>query len=356
MMKQQLDYIGHSGVATNYFHVNRRRAVLCLFLLVLLVLAVMADIAIGPARYNLAEIVQGIFRPESADNQLRVIIWTIRMPATLMGVCCGMALAVAGLQMQTILNNALASPFTLGISAGASFGAALGLAFGFGFIPIIGAYFIAFNAFVGAVLTALIVFMVSMRHNGTVQTIILLGIALVFAFNTALALVQFFARQEAVSAIVFWTMGSLGKATWEKVAITSTTIIIIMPLLLRQRWKLTALRLGEAQAAAFGIKVGSLRLRVMLLVALLTAIPVAFVGTIGFVGLVGPHIARMMVGEDQRLLLPASALVGALIMVAGSILAKVVMPGVVLPIGIVTSAIGLPVFFYFILYSKRQLW
>ncbi|WP_131669602.1 FecCD family ABC transporter permease [Psychrobacter pygoscelis] len=355
-MTQQLGKIGKHSVETNYFHISRRRSLICLSLLTLLIFAVIADIAIGPARYNLLEVTYAILQPQDVDKQLKVIVWNIRMPSTMMGICCGMALAVAGLQMQTILNNPLASPFTLGISAGASFGAALALAFGLTFLPGAGPYFVALNAFVGAIATALIIFIVSMRRDGTVQTIILLGIALVFTFNTALALVQFFARQEAVSAIVFWTMGSLGKATWEKVAITAVALVVIIPFLLRQRWKLTALRLGEAQAAAFGVKVGKLRLQIMLLVALLTAIPVAFVGTIGFVGLVGPHIARIMVGEDQRVLLPASALIGALIMVCGSILAKIIMPGTILPIGIVTSAIGLPVFLYYILRSKTQLW
>lgn len=355
-MTQKTIRIGQSDVVTNYFNVSRHRTIWCFALLALLTLAMVADIAIGPARYSLLEVAHGILQPHDVDKQLKVIIWKIRMPSTIMGILCGMALAVAGLQMQTILNNPLASPFTLGISAGASFGAALALAFGLTFLPGVGPYFVAINAFIGAIVTAVIIFMVSMRRDGTVQTIILLGIALVFAFNTALALVQFFARQEAVSAIVFWTMGSLGKSTWEKVAITAIALIVIMPLLLRQRWRLTALRLGEAQASAFGVKVGKLRLQIMLLVALLTAIPVSFVGTIGFVGLVGPHIARIMVGEDQRILLPTSALVGALIMVGGSLLAKLIMPGVVLPIGIVTSAIGLPVFLYFILSGKRQLW
>ncbi len=300
--------------------------------------------------------VVALLQPGAVDAQRQVIIWEIRLPAALMAVATGVALSTAGAQMQTILNNPLASPFTLGLSAGASFGAALALALGVAILPWAVEYMVPLNAFVMAMATALCIHFMSLRRGATVQVIVLLGIALVFTFNALLALIQYFAASEAVAAVVFWTMGSLTKATWEKLAITAAVIALTLPYFLRGAWALTALRLGEDKAASFGINVARLRLRTMILVSLLAAVPVAFVGTIGFVGLVGPHIARLLIGEDQRFFLPASMLTGALLLSLSSVVAKLVVPGAVVPIGIVTSLVGIPFFLSLILGSKARSW
>ena len=167
---------------------------------------------------------------------------------------------------------------------------------------------------------------------------------------------QYLASEQALAAVVFWTMGSLVKATWTKVAVTAVAVVIAIPLFTRQAWALTALRLGDAKAESFGVNVQGLRLRTMLIVSLLAAIPVSFVGTIGFIGLVGPHIARMLVGEDQRFFLPASVLCGALILSATSVLSKLLIPGAILPIGVITALVGVPFFFSLIFASRRKSW
>jgi iron complex transport system permease protein len=207
-----------------------------------------------------------------------------------------------------------------------------------------------------AMLTAFLIHVLSLRRGVTVETIVLLGIALVFTFNALLALVQFLASEQALSAVVFWTMGSLTKATWPKLLITSLVLAAALPFFARRAWAMSALRLGEDKAASFGVKVRRLRLETMLLVSLLAAIPVAFVGTIGFVGLVGPHIARMLIGEDQRFFLPASVLSGALILSASSVVSKSIMPGTILPIGVITSLVGIPFFFFLILTKAKRSW
>ncbi|WP_375055227.1 FecCD family ABC transporter permease [Zobellella sp. DQSA1] len=333
-----------------------RRQLTLLGLTAALLLSLCADLALGPARYELGEVVRALFLPDSVPLQVRVVLWEIRMPIALMAVVVGAALAVAGAQMQTILNNPLASPFTLGISAAASFGAALALAFGVAFIPAAIAWMVPLNAFVMAMLAALLIHLLSARRGMTVNSIVLLGIALVFTFNALLALVQFFASAEALSAVVFWTMGSLSKATWPKLAITTLALVLVLPVFVRRAWALTALRLGEDKAASFGVRVGRLRLETLLLVSLLAAIPVSFVGTIGFIGLVGPHIARMIIGEDQRFFLPASALAGALILSVSSVVSKSLISGTIFPIGVVTSLIGIPFFVSLILSQTRRSW
>lgn len=333
-----------------------RRQLILLALAVAVFLSLCTDLALGPARYSLSQVVEALVWPGSVDEQARVILWEIRMPVALMALVVGASLSVAGMQMQTILNNPLASPFTLGISAGAGFGAALALAFGVALFPFAVDYIIPVNAFLMAMLTSLAIYALSLRRGVNNETIILLGIALVFIFNALMSLIQFFASQQAVAAVVFWTMGSLTKATWPKLWILLTILAIATPLLLRRGWALTAMRLGDAKAESMGVNLRGLRLEVLLIVSLLASVSVSFVGTIGFIGLVGPHIARMLLGEDQRFLLPGSALAGALILSVGSVLSKVIIPGTVIPIGIVTAIAGIPFFLYLILSRRAASW
>ncbi|MBD9460478.1 iron ABC transporter permease [Pseudomonas sp. PDM05] len=335
--------------------VLRKRLVLCA-LAVLLLGSVLLDLALGPARYSLSEVLGALFAPDTAAPQVRVVMWDIRLPVALMAVAVGAALSLAGAQMQTILNNPLASPFTLGLSAAASFGAAMGLAFGVALFPLAAQYMVPLNAFIMAMLCALLIHFLSLRRGVSAETIVLLGIALVFTFNALLALVQFFATEQAVAAVVFWTMGSLTKATWPKLGVICLVILITLPIFAKRAWALTALRLGDDKAASFGINVRSLRLQTLIMVSLLAAFPVAFVGTIGFIGLVGPHIARMLIGEDQRFFLPASLLTGALILSASSVVSKTLIPGAIFPIGVVTSLIGVPFFISLILGGKKNSW
>ncbi len=325
-------------------------------LVLLLLCSVLLDLALGPASYSFSEVLGALLAPDTAPAQVRVVMWDIRLPIALMAVAVGAALSLAGAQMQTILNNPLASPFTLGISAAASFGAAMGLAFGVALFPLAAQYMVPVNAFIMAMLSALLIHFLSMRRGVTAETIVLLGIALVFTFNALLALVQFFATEQAVAAVVFWTMGSLTKATWPKLGVICLVIVITLPIFAKRAWAMTALRLGDDKAASFGINVRSLRFQTLIMVSLLASFPVAFVGTIGFIGLVGPHIARMLIGEDQRFFLPASLLTGALILSASSVVSKTLIPGAIFPIGVVTSLIGVPFFISLILSGKKNSW
>ncbi|WP_428642429.1 FecCD family ABC transporter permease [Roseibium sp.] len=347
--------IGETGRGL-YRALAMRRILLICGLLAALAVSLALDLSLGPARYPLSEVLAALFNPSGADLQTRVVLWDIRMPVALMAISVGGCLALAGAQMQTILANPLASPFTLGISAAASFGAALGLVAGVALLPAAVAYMVPFNAFIMAMVASLFIYLLSTFRGVTVQTIVLLGIALVFTFNALLSLLEYLATEQALAAVVFWTMGSLTKATWEKVYVTFAVLGLCIPFFARHTWALTALRLGDEKAASFGVNVGALRLKTLLGVSLLAAIPVSFVGTIGFVGLVGPHIARMLVGEDQRFFLPAAVLCGALMLSATSVVSKMILPGAVLPIGVITALVGVPFFFALIFADRRQSW
>ncbi|MBM6578972.1 iron ABC transporter permease [Microvirga sp. BT689] len=343
------------GRGTYCVLVQRKKLVL-LALGLVLILSVIADLGLGPARYTMREVVLALMGSPEVSQQISVVIWDIRMPVALMAVVVGAALSAAGAQMQTILNNPLASPFTLGISAAASFGASVALVFGVGFLPWAIDYVVSINALLMAMAAALFIHFMSQQRGVTVETIVLLGITLVFTFNALLALVQYLASEQALSAVVFWTMGSLTRATWPKLAITTAVVAVSLPLFMRRAWALTALRLGDDKAASFGVNVRWLRLETMMIISLLAAVPVAFVGTIGFIGLVGPHIARMLVGEDQRYFLPASVLSGAAILSLTSVVSKSIVPGTIFPIGIITALVGVPFLFSLIMSTRRRAW
>lgn len=314
------------------------------------------DILVGPAFLNVFDVLNALVKPEGAsDPTVYVIVHSIRLPMTLMAMIVGASLGVAGVQMQTILGNPLASPYTLGFSAAAGFGAAVAILFGLK-LPIIPELTVPIAAFVAAGLACGLVYGVAHMRGVTAEIMILAGIATLFLFQSLQSLIQYLAAPEILQEIVFWLFGSMLKATWFSVTVSSSVLAFSLLGLAGDSWKLTALRLGDDRARSLGVDVQRLRLKVFLVVSLLTAGAVAFVGTIGFVGLVAPHIARMLVGEDQRVLTPVSGIMGAIIMVGASVVSKLISPGAVVPIGIVTAVAGVPFLFALILFRKKGHW
>jgi iron complex transport system permease protein len=327
-----------------YQQLLRRRWLLVSLLGLIILISILADFTLGPSGLGWEDLRQALLQPAQANPTLRVIVWDIRLPSALMAVAVGLALGLAGGEMQTILNNPLASPFTLGISSAAAFGASLVIVLGISLPGVPQAWAVAVNAFVFALLSALVLDLVARWGGMSTSSLILFGIALVFSFNAAVSLVQFIASAQALQDLVFWTMGSLTRASWPRLWILLLVIGLLLPWSLRDTWKLTALRLGEDRAASFGINVPRLRLKALVRISILAALAVSFVGTIGFVGLIAPHIARRLFGEDHRFYLPGSALVGGVILSLASIASKNMVPGVLVPVGIVTSLIGVPFF------------
>ncbi|MFL2014032.1 FecCD family ABC transporter permease [Proteus mirabilis] len=313
------------------------------------------DFTLGPSGLSLTELWNTLISPETADAGTRVIVWDIRLPYSLMAIVVGMSLGLAGAEMQTILNNPLASPFTLGVSSAAAFGAALAIVLGIGIPGVPAQWFISVNAFIFALLATLLLDFISRWMRVSTSGIILFGIALVFTFNAAVSIMQFIANEDTLQGLVFWTMGSLNRASWDKLYILLVVLVIIFPLSLMNAWKLTALRLGEDRAMSFGINVRRLRLTTLLRISIISALAVAFVGPIGFIGLVAPHIARMTFGEDHRFYLPASALIGALVLSIASLVSKNLLSGVIIPVGIVTSLVGIPFFVSIILRHRGRI-
>lgn len=321
-----------------------------------LLLAVCIDIGVGPGFYSPLDVLRALVAPDSVAPKLAIIVWDVRLPVAVMAVMIGAMLGVAGAQMQTILHNPLADPFTLGISSAASFGAALAIAVGVGLWPVGGTFFIAANAFLFALATSAVLFMFTRMRGVTVETFVLVGIALFFTFNALLAFIQYQSSEAQLQQIIFWMMGSLARATWAKIGICALLLLLVIPLSWARNSMMTALAMGDERAASLGVPVARLRLEMLACISLLAATATAFVGTIGFVGLVGPHIARMLVGEDQRYFLPVSAAAGAIILSVASTLSKGITPGVIYPIGIITALVGVPFFLSLVMSIRRETW
>lgn len=337
------------GTMGRYHQLLRYRLIIMGVLLLAIIASLVLDFTLGPAGLSLDVLWQALLSPEQVDAGTRVIVWDIRLPYALMAIVVGLALGLAGAEMQTILNNPLASPFTLGVSSAAAFGAALAIVLGIGIPGIPGQWFISANAFIFALFAALMLDGITRWTRVATSGVVLFGIALVFTFNALVSMMQFIANEDTLQGLVFWTMGSLARASWEKLGVLTLALVILVPFSMLNCWKLTALRLGEDRAVSFGIDVRRLRLGTLLRISMLSALAVAFVGPIGFIGLVAPHIARMIFGEDHRFYLPASALTGALILSMASVVSKNLIPGVIIPVGIVTSLVGVPFFLSIIL-------
>lgn len=334
----------HLSVEHRYRQVLYQRLAILATLLLAIIASLLLDFTLGPSGLSLQSLVQTLIHPADATTGMRVIVWDIRLPYALMALLVGMGLGLAGAEMQTILNNPLASPFTLGVSSAAAFGAALAIVLGIGIPGVPESWFIPANAFLFALLSALLLDTLTRWTRVPTSGVVLFGIALVFTFNALVSIMQFVADEDTLQGLVFWTMGSLARASWEKLAILGAAMAIVLPWSMYRAWQLTALRLGEERAMSFGIDVRRLRLGSLLRISLLAALSVAFVGPIGFIGLVAPHIARLLLGEDHRFYLPGSVLVGGLVLSLASIASKNIIPGVILPVGIVTSLVGVPFF------------
>jgi len=327
-----------------YQGILRRRAALLFLLMAATAVAMLADFMTGAANLRGSELLAALLQPGATDPTHQVIVWHIRLPQALLAVVVGAALGLAGAEMQTILDNPLASPYTLGVSSAAALGASLAIVLGVGLPGLPQAWAVAANAFLFAVGCAVLLDFLARWRGMPPSAVLLSGIALVFTFNALISLIQLMASAQALQNLMFWTMGSLTRADWTSLAILAAALTCCLPFSLCNAWRLTALRLGEERAASFGVHTTRVRVGALARVSLLCALAVAAVGVIGFIGMVAPHLARRWFGEDHRYYLPGSALAGAAVLSLASLLSKVLIPGVIVPVGIITALVGIPFF------------
>jgi iron complex transport system permease protein len=315
--------------------------------------AMLGQLAISPGEV-LGSVLQAMGIPNSlapTDPIVESTLWIVRFPRIAMALAVGAALAVAGAVMQAIFGNPLAEPGVVGVSSGGALGAAIAIVLG---ATALGTGTIAIFAFLGGLGATLLVYAVS-RANGRTEvvTLLLTGIAVNAFAGAGLAFLLFIADSGSREQIVFWQLGSLGGSRWSEVVIVVVVTVIgtVAAIILGRRYDLLAL--GERNARHLGVNVEGLRIGSIVLVALLTGVAVAFVGIIAFVGLVVPHVIRMAIGPAHRPLIVASAVGGGALLVLSDLLARSIVPGADLPIGLLTSLIGGP-FFFFLLFRQRR--
>ena len=302
----------------------------------------------------------GLFQEHPVAEQYETVIRIVRLPRVILGVLVGAGLGISGAAVQGIFRNPLAEPGLIGISAGASLIAVAIIALEVGVLSglsnLLGYYLLAFGAFAGAGIAAMLVYQIS-RSDGrpNVATMLLAGIAINALAGALTGLITYLANEQQLRSITFWMLGSLAGATWETVLALFPFVLIPVVLLPFMGKALNAFALGEAQADHLGLKVNQVKRRVVILATMAVGAAVAVSGVIGFVGLLVPHTIRLFIGVDNKYVLPASALLGALILTLADMIARTIVSPVELPIGVITALLGTPLFLYILIKDKKKL-
>ena len=348
-----------------YSELTASKKYIILGLVLALLVGIMLAIVTGSADLSYHEVLQVILDrivPSYTGEYsmlTETIVLNLRLPRIFLAVLGGFSLAGSGAVMQGVLRNPLADPYMLGISAGASLGAALAVVLeanilkGLG-LPVV--YVMIGNAFVFGLLTMLIIYGIASLKGAAPETLILAGVALGYLFSAGVSLLKYVSSHEQLRELSVWLMGGLWGATWQAVLILLPITLISIVLLMRYAWDLNALSAGEEVAANLGVNVPVLRRNCAILASLLASATVAFTGIIGFIGLVAPHICRFIIGNDNRFLIPCSCLMGGLLLLAADTVSRTIISPTEIPVGIITSLIGVPFFLYLLFKQERQWW
>jgi len=285
------------------------------------------------------------------------VVWEYNVPRTIAGVTIGAVLAMGGAIMQGVVRNPLADPYIVGISSGALFGVTLFIVYGMCIIPgLIGNTAMCTNAFLFSMIPVSVIIVVSFfRKNITPTMMILIGIGVMYLFSSAAALIRFNADHNAAAEVYEWSLGSIGRIGWDGIPLVLISLFVTIASLPFILGKLNAISLGDDISRSVGVNTKMFRISSLMLVSLVTAIVVSLAGTIGFVGLVCPHIARMISGSNNRILVPLSGLVGATMLIFSDCLARVIGP-TGFPVGVITAMIGCPIFIYMLMKQKKESW
>lgn len=338
----------------------RPPAALALGLALLACLAMsVAALGIGAVKIAPAQVLSGIFGwPDTELSEaMQAVVWNVRLPRVAQGLCAGAALAVCGVMLQALFRNPLADPALIGVSAGAALGAVativLGATWMHGLSRLLGLWTLPAAAFAGALCMTAVVFSLARREGVTDPTTMLLcGIAVNALSGAGIGLLTYLATDDQLRNLTFWSLGSLGTSTWGSLAGVGPALLLVAiftPALARP---LNALLLGESEALHLGVPVERIKRIVIILSAAGAGAIVAVNGVIGFIGLIAPHTARLIVGPDHRVVLPLSALLGATLLTAGDLIARTAVKPAELPIGVLTALLGAP-FFLWLLRHRR---
>jgi len=339
----------------------RRKALVLVGSLVFLVVLSFISIGVGSVMLPVEDVWQTLLYHTSGNAEM--IIWNIRLPRVLSAIVCGAGLAAAGVVMQSVLRNPLSSPYTLGVSQAAAFGAAFAItSLGAGTlgrmltdaIVVNNPWLVTVCAFIASLGATVVILLVAKYRTTSPEVMILVGVALAALFTAGTTFLQYFSSAEQIAAIVFWTFGDIGRATWNDLVIIVLVVVPCILYFLLRRWDYNALDSGDEIAKSLGIHVERVRTIAMFLSSLIAAVVVSFLGIIGFIGLVSPHMVRRVIGDDQRYLFPVSCVVGGIILLAADTVARIIIAPAVLPVGVLTAFLGAPLFLYLLIRGNRS--
>ncbi|MCL2642657.1 MAG: iron ABC transporter permease [Candidatus Bathyarchaeota archaeon] len=340
-----------------YRKIVAKRGLFIVVSVVLLIVISGVALALGSADMTFFDAYLAIFARFSpgwfnVSSLAYTVVWTLRLPRILLAISAGAALAMSGCSTQAILRNPIATPYTLGVSAGAGLGAAIGIILGKGLLNSSGDFSIIVNAFIFSLIPIAVILLLVKRKGASSETMILAGVAMVYIFNACTTILQYFADPNAVAAIVFWLVGDLSRAAWYQLPYVFGVLLLSFGINLWLAWDINTMKLGDDTAKSLGVNVDRTRKLSLIIACLSTATIVAFTGAIGFICLVAPHICRAFTGSDQRLLIISSALIGAIMLLAADIFARQLLAPIVLPVGAITAFLGGPLLLY--LLTKRK--
>ncbi|MDD3915070.1 MAG: iron ABC transporter permease [Bacteroidales bacterium] len=349
--------IGGNKLYLAYRRDKLKFTIISIILIILLVLFVGIGIGVGPYSISLGDvysiIINHIFCNNPIDTVDDGVVWNLRLPRVLTAVVAGIGLAVAGSAMQNMLKNPLADPYTTGISSGACLGATIAITLGWSIVK--NQYGIVINAFVVSLIPTLILLLITKYKRATPETVILIGVTLMFLFDAITALIMLKADPNSMAAAYEWTIGTLNKASWDTIFPMFIFVFPCSLLIFSSSRALDTLNSGESFSKSLGINVNKMRISLLVILSIMVAGIISFTGVIGFIGLISPHIARMLIGSKNMPLFISSALVGALLMVIADIISKTISTST-LPIGIVAVMLGAPIFVIIYLKNKRGMW
>jgi len=344
-----------------YLEYTRTKVIIIIIVSLLIFVISIYAINAGSSGLSVREVFMALL--DRGDNRTNIIVLNIRLPRVLSAIVAGIGLSIAGCVTQTILRNPLASPFTLGISQGAAFGVALAVTIlgtdtihstSIDTVMVNNPYLTTLCAFIGAMSATMIIMALSKRGRVSPESMVLAGVAISSLFSAMTTVVQYFADELDVSAMVFWTFGDMGRANWRDLKIMTLVVLLSGIYFLINRWNYNALAGGEEMAKSLGVPVEKLRVISMFISSLVTSVIVSFLGVIGFICLAGPHIARRLVGSDHRFLIPGSIAIGGILLLLADTFARIIIAPVVLPVGAVTSFIGAPIFLYLLIKGYKR--
>ncbi len=355
-------HLNHGRIPREYSaYVSRKVWFVLGLALTTAVLWIMA-ISLGAVRVPAAEVLRSLVGVET-DPRFQIIIHEIRLPHALAALLAGSGLAAAGAAMQSILRNPLGSPFTLGLSQAGAFGAAFAVMLlgtgamqstQVGAVTVADPYLTTLSAFIACMVTSLIIIAIARIRGATPEVMVLSGVALGSLFSAGTMFLQYFSDDAQLAAMVLWTFGDVGRAGWREVGFMSAVVVSGGVFFVLNRWNYNAIDAGDETARSLGVRVERVRMTGMIVASLITACIVSFLGVIGFVGLICPHIVRRLIGDDHRFVMPASCLTGAALLLASDTVARLMLAPQTLPVAILTAFLGAPAFLYLLIRGRRR--